>query len=75
MSAHGWPGGTGLHRVICIPLASALSVISLAAGQPADHAPLRLHPHNGHYLHFRGKPAVLITSADQDDIALRILGR
>ena len=30
----------------------------------ADHPPIALHPDNGHYLLFRGKPTVLITSGE-----------
>jgi hypothetical protein len=26
--------------------------------------PIRLHPDNGHYLEFRGKPTILITSGE-----------
>jgi len=43
-----------------------LWVASLAAAAPPakGHAPLGLHPDNPHYFVFRGKPTVLITSAE-----------
>ena len=49
-----------------VPLAALLLVASLAhdvAGADAP-APIALHPENPHYFLFRGKPAVLITSAE-----------
>ncbi len=46
-------------------LAALASLQLLAALGPAAHAqPLKLHPDNPHYLWFRGKPAVLITSGE-----------
>lgn len=38
--------------------------IALAQDAPRQHAPIALHPDNGHYLIFRGKPAVLIGSTE-----------
>src|SRR4051812_25066196 len=46
-------------------LAAVLSfsfVCALAGGQTTE--PLRLHPENHHYLIFRGKPTILITSGE-----------
>src|SRR5947199_10563474 len=39
-------------------------LIALAAITQAESAPLALHPDNPHYFLFRGKPALLITSAE-----------
>lgn len=36
----------------------------LAACSSAAAEPIRLHPENPHYFYFRGKPTVLVTSAD-----------
>src|SRR3954471_21655482 len=43
-------------------LASLSCALLLAPA--ADHRPLALHPANSHYFLFRGKPAVLVTSAE-----------
>jgi hypothetical protein len=51
---------SGLRCIV--PLAAALSVGSLALGQPIK--PITLHPENPHYLLFRGKPAILVTSGE-----------
>lgn len=44
-------------------LASIL-VLAFATPVVAADRPLALHPHNPHYFEFRGKPAILITSAE-----------
>src|SRR2546428_546350 len=44
-----------------------LTVVVTTAGvtiAPAGEKPLSLHPDNPHYFLFRGKPAVLVTSAE-----------
>jgi hypothetical protein len=41
-----------------------LSFIVLAAGTASAAEPIRLHPANPHYFAYRGKPTVLITSAE-----------
>jgi hypothetical protein len=38
----------------------------------ADYPPLALHPENGHYLLFRGKPTVLITSGEHYGAVLNL---
>jgi hypothetical protein len=45
-------------------LAAALAAVSLAPVARAADQPLALHPDNPHYLLFRGKPAVLVTSGE-----------
>lgn len=60
----------GLYRVhlfgvVVSALAlAALPALSPAQSPPAGHKPLALHPANPHYFLFRGKPAVLVTSAE-----------
>src|SRR6267142_2052121 len=44
-------------------LAIALSLIAACSAIAAD-APISLHPDNPHYLRFRGKPTILITSTE-----------
>jgi len=61
-----------MHRLIPITAILALSASVHAVGQPADHIPLRLHPDNGHYLQFRGKPAILITSGEHYGAVLNL---
>jgi Cellulase (glycosyl hydrolase family 5) len=43
-----------------------LCAASMAAAAPPakEHAPIALHPDNPHYFVFRGKPAILVTSAE-----------
>jgi hypothetical protein len=47
-------------------ITSLLLVLAYATSyaEAADVEPIRLHPRNGHYFVFRGKPAVLITSGE-----------
>src|ERR1700719_3800096 len=53
--------GTMRSEILCaIILAAQAAVI---AGDDA-HKPIALHPENPHYLSFRGKPTVLITSGE-----------
>src|SRR5437879_13899952 len=52
---------TRLTRFIVL-LAALLFGTPSAAAEPAK--PLALHPDNPHYFLFRGKPAVLLTSAE-----------
>src|SRR5262249_12486892 len=53
-----WAGGRRCVVLLCF---SVLTSLSLSAEQ---HKPIRLHPENPHYFLFRGKPTVLITSAE-----------
>src|SRR5687768_14898538 len=41
-----------------------LLALSRGESPAAGHRPLALHPANPHYFLFRGKPAVLVTSAE-----------
>jgi hypothetical protein len=41
-----------------------LAFLATTAPAPAADEPLSLHPDNPHYFRFRGKPAVLVTSAE-----------
>src|SRR5689334_126061 len=44
---------------------AALSIAgTLSIGFAAKAAPISLHPSNAHYFSFRGKPTVLVTSAE-----------
>jgi hypothetical protein len=49
-------------------LPAALATSALAA----EHPPLALHPENGHYFLFRGKPTVLITSGEHYGAVLNL---
>ncbi len=50
-----------MTRIMSLVLLFA-SVVSLA--EAAEDGPIRLHPRNGHYFLFRGKPTVLITAGE-----------
>ena len=59
------------YKYICLMIlacAAALSFIGngvfAAAVKPVKYKPIQLHPQNGHYFLWRGKPTVLITSAE-----------
>jgi len=52
-----------LARMKSLVVLAVLS-LSIAAVMPARAEPLRLHPENPHYFLWRGKPAVLVTSAE-----------
>jgi len=56
-----------IRRLLC----ACVSVI-LAHGPGPAVEPLRLHPENPHYLLFRGKPAVLITSGEHYGAVLNL---
>ncbi|MBL8223516.1 MAG: hypothetical protein JNL62_30065, partial [Bryobacterales bacterium] len=49
-----------MYRLISFPLTGLV----LLCGALATAQPLRLHPANPHYYEFRGKPTVLLTSAE-----------
>ena len=57
------------HRITTVIL---LWAAVQAAGQPSSQVPLRLHPDNGHYLQFRGRPTVLITSGEHYGAVLNL---
>src|SRR5260221_10643143 len=48
----------------CFRLIALASVFSILAASTLGGQPLSLHPQNGHYFLFRGKPTVLITSGE-----------
>ena len=54
----------------------AAVVLSLVAAGPivraAEHKPLALHPDNGHYFLFRGKPTVIVTSGEHYGAVLNL---
>jgi hypothetical protein len=50
----------------------ALLATATAMAGPAGGEPLRLHPENPHYLLFRGKPTVLITSGEHYGAVLNL---
>ena len=65
----GWETGAAIFRRKILMRTSLLPTIILllfAATSPAQVAdkPIALHPDNPHYLLFRGKPAVLVTSGE-----------
>jgi hypothetical protein len=47
-------------------------VLRIASLLAAEHPPLALHPENGHYFLFRGKPTVLITSGEHYGAVLNL---
>lgn len=69
----GWKTETRLRRGKCVCLtilACALflsfvdSDVFAAAVKPVKYRPIQLHPQNGHYFLWRGKPTILITSGE-----------
>ena len=64
-----WLACTGVW-ITCIEfcLLSLPATIAIAA----EHPPLALHPENGHYFLFRGKPTVLITSGEHYGAVLNL---
>jgi len=51
--------------VCAVVLSFVGSAVFASAAQPAKRAqPIQLHPENGHYFLWRGKPAILITSGE-----------
>lgn len=53
-------------------LVGSCMIVQLAATVAAEHPPLALHPENGHYFLFRGKPTVLITSGEHYGAVLNL---
>jgi hypothetical protein len=51
-------------RTLTITVLLCASCSSAAARGDSTHSPLALHPKNPHYFHFRGQPAVLISSGE-----------
>ena len=47
-------------------------ILQIASVFAAEHLPLALHPENGHYFVFRGKPTVLITSGEHYGAVLNL---
>ncbi|HJQ80125.1 MAG TPA: hypothetical protein VJ828_09225 [Lacipirellulaceae bacterium] len=48
------------------------ALLPCASARAAEHLPLALHPENGHYFLFRGKPTVLITSGEHYGAVLNL---
>jgi len=48
----------------CAALTFVLVVAASGVGAAAEPSPISLHPDNGHYFLFRGKPTVLVTSTE-----------
>ncbi len=61
-----------MHALARIAAMCVLGSSLPAFAQQAGRTPLRLHPDNGHYLEFRGKPAVLITSGEHYGAVLNV---
>src|SRR5687767_2568738 len=63
----------GARGVLALTLA-ALSAMAPAAsqGQAATTGPIALHPDNPHYFQWRGRPAILITSAEHYGAVLNL---
>jgi hypothetical protein len=55
-----------------VALVGCTLVLQLASAFAAEHPPLALHPENGHYFVFRGKPKVLITSGEHYGTVLNL---
>jgi hypothetical protein len=49
-----------------------LASLHAGGGLAAEHKPLALHPENGHYFLFRGKPTVIVTSAEHYGAVLNL---
>ena len=45
-------------------LSSVLTLVLTIPAPAADHSPLALHPDNPHYFLYRGRPTVLVSSAE-----------
>jgi hypothetical protein len=60
-----------LPVVVLVSLVAAFSIHS-SVGAAEGAAPLALHPDNGHYFLFRGKPTVLITSGEHYGAVLNL---
>lgn len=52
------------QKTLVVLLFTALVVASGATGQAKQYKPIQLHPENPHYFLWRGKPTILITSAE-----------
>src|SRR5437762_11791970 len=63
-------------RLRLIALACAATLVSCSGSgdqRPSDNRePLALHPQNPHYFQFRGKPTILITSAEHYGAVLNL---
>jgi hypothetical protein len=65
-----------MNNPVQTALAWVVALGALHAPWPAHssgaRAPIALHPDNGHYFHFRGKPTVLITSGEHYGAVLNL---
>jgi hypothetical protein len=55
------------HRLV-----AGFALVLATTAAAAEHPPLALHPDNGHYFLFRGKPTVLITSGEHYGAVLNL---
>ena len=58
-------------RLLITSIALLVSLLTRTGGA-AEHPPLALHPDNGHYFLFRGKPTVIVTSAEHYGAVLNL---
>src|SRR4051812_37164474 len=56
-----WPRRRNRAALLLVPLPAVAIRPAAAADEPK---PISLHPENGHYFSFRGRPTVLITSGE-----------
>jgi hypothetical protein len=56
----------------CLGGVAAAALLGLASNAGAQSVPFRLHPQNPHYFEFRGKPTILITSAEHYGAVLNL---
>lgn len=61
-----------LHRVAWIVPSIVATMLAAPLARAADSTPLSLHPANGHYFLFRGRPTVLITSGEHYGAVLNL---
>ncbi len=57
--------------VVCFLACAVLNLLAMSV-RAAEHVPLALHPENGHYFLFRGKPTVLIASGEHYGAVLNL---
>ena len=60
------------HALLCALFFACVTTSAPAAGEGDRHKPLALHPDNPHYFLFRGKPALLISSAEHYGAVLNL---
>ena len=63
-----------IQRAFWIHVVLFLTVMALSAHLSQAAKPIRLHPDNPHYFQYRGKPVILITSAEHYGAVLNLDG-